>query len=440
MLGLPPYSNEAPAYNPSLNFYGVALFETEFVTPWKARPETSRPVVLEINTNQLKVYEFVARKHVCATIDALFFQHNFDDGTSSKRSGAVLDTDLFDGDAYGDDNTAAGPGILKKLRLRYNAKRALRRLRGPLPEEIANNGVLLEPTTNTEEYEKFSASHRGKLLHCFTLQNAQIGEAPSTHSECYKEDGSTRYTATFTPFRHLVRLRVEFMQVLLHMWSFHGMVHWVRNLTIGRDLALLIDVRSLLHLKLIPRHFLIANNALLEASAREALLQLPLKQFGQPVGQRAHRDSVVTLELKSSLLTRTSGTSGMSTNSRRSSSSASSADSVASVYSLDDLYTPLEKQYISNCIPTLNLYDKWVGRKITVLNIQLMLTPENLEVMGRNGRCFIAVDLFNSRALSYVCKPLAAYGELPNTCREFHVENKGLVWLPADAKNAILSQ
>lgn len=435
MLALPPYSNEAPAYTPSLNFYGVALFETEFLTPWKARPETSRPVVLEINTNQLKVYEFVARKHVCATIDALFFQHNFDDGTASKMGGgAVLDTDLFDGDAYGDDNAAAGPGILKKLRLRYNAKRALRRLRGPLPEEIANNGVLLEPTTNTAEYEKFSASHRGKLLYCFTLQNAQIGEAPSTHSECYKEDGSTRYAGTFTPFRHLVRLRVEFMQVLLHVWSFHGMVHWVRNLTIGRDLALLIDVRSLLHLKLIPRHFLIANNALLEASAREALLHLPLKQFAQPVLQSSHRDSVVTLELKSSLLT---GTSGTSASSRQSTSSASTADSVASVYSLDDLYSPLEKQYISNCIPTLNLYDKWVGRKITVLNFQLMLTPDSLDVMGRNGRCFIEVDRFNSRASSYVCKPLANYGDLPNTCREFHVENKGLVWLPADASTVL---
>lgn len=427
---LPPYSDDIPRYSASLEFYGFAWVKTEFDTPWNSRLGVLQPVVAELNSNQLRLYEFAAEKSVISVLEALFMHQNFDDGSSvndaSKESNNSNDAYLFDGDAYGDDSLGdALPSVLLKFRKHYSNRKIHRKLSGRLPREFCDNSFLLEPTTNQEIYRRFSRRYRGKLMHCFTLQNLAVGEAPSVNLHNYKEDHAASSKVALLQYRNALRLRIEHMQLLLHFWLFNAMVHWFRNLQIGRDLASLLDTRVVARFKSIPRNFSSRNNALLEAAAREASAEF-FSGSSKPrlsvasEGLLLDQSSFSSMELSSenSLLTgKSSVFSGENTL------------GCISVYGnrivcYENMYTPAEKQYISNCIPTLNSFDKWSGSCMTLSNYAKLLPKNDAQNINENGKVFISLHTFNSLVKGHLKR---LRGTMTNKCMEFYVDDTGLV-------------
>lgn len=439
-LGLPPYSDDIPYYAPSLEYYGVAMAKTEFETPWSCRSGPMVPVVVELNSNQLRVYELAAEKSVISVVEALFMFQNYEDESPADATGptdktAAMDA-LFDGDVYGDDCCAGlSPTVISKLRKRFSNRKIQKKLSGVLPPQLRNNGLLLEPTADHAVYSRFAANHRGKLLHCLTLQNLSVGEAPSLNLHNYKEDGSVKYSSSVSllNYRNALRLRIEHFQLLLHFWSFYGMVHWYRNLSIGRDLSLLLDTRVTGRFKSIPRNFSTRNNALLEASAREA----SRLHYGAMV---KHRNSVTSIDsdLDGSSVMSSIGTSigtsvDTSTDSLNSHLNMSGKLTMSidvygnKVVCYEAIYTPAEKQYISNCIPTLNSFDKWSGSAMTLSNYQDLLPKNDAQNVNSNGRVFISYSTFNSLVKNHMKNVQRSQGTLKNHCMEFYVDDTGLV-------------
>lgn len=429
---LPPYYDEIPSYAASLEYYGLSLLKIEFETPWNYHPSLLKPVVVELNSNQLRLYEFRADKSVISAVEALFFHQNHEDETLRKgESVNTASSYLLDGDAYGDDELASPlPTVVSKLKRHYSDKKVQKTLKKGLPAEVANNRLLLEPSADDAVYKEFALKFRGKLLRCFTLLNLVVGEAPSIHLQNYKEDSlkSLARSATLLRYRNTLRLRVEYVQLLLHFWSFKGMVHWYRNLMIGRDLASLLDTRVVARLKTIPRSFSARNNALLEASANEAMSE----EYSMMKKQRA---SVTSLA---------SCLDGSSTSSSRFSmesvlTGASSIDQeilqlvvTTDIYGekvvcYENTYTPAEKQYISNCIPTLNSFDKWVGRMVTLSNYNQFHAKIDANNINEKGEVFISRSTFGSLVKGHINSFHKAQAVLTNECRDFYVDDTGLV-------------
>lgn len=427
---LPPYKDDTPAYSPSLQFYGLALLKVEFDTPWSDRNSSLKPVVVEINSNQLNLYEFSGDKTTVNAVKALFKYQNYDDGAD--REVAVADNSddyFFDCDAYGDHpQSESHSKMFSKFKSHLDKKKTNRFLSTHLPPDVSHNKLLLEPTSDPVTYHDFALSYRGKLLHSYTLLNLDVGEAPSTAMANYKEDKQTHAFALVN-YRNTLRLRVEYMQMLLHFWSFHGMVHWFRNMTVGRDLASSLDQRKLSTLKSIPRNFSIANNNLLEASAREALT------FNPETRKMVHRESVSSADDCASCF---SHCTMNSTETSASSIAASCAEACSkescrkshiNVYGsriicLENIYTPIEKQYISNCIPILNSFDKWLGAKLTISNYEKFLPKNNKSNVNENGKVFICLYTFNHLVRNYnKHSPLSTVGN----CMDFYVESGGLI-------------
>lgn len=400
----PPYDNTAPTYHASLEFFGLALFRVEFDTPWSYRAGLLQPVVVELNSSQLRIHALAADKCVAATVKALFRHQNHDYDESADAHAPDY---FLDGDAYGEcgDDSA---GVLLRFRRRMGDRQVQRRLAGKLPPEYLHNGLLFEPTAARTRYAAFAARYRGKLLHSFTLQNLAVGEAPSARLRNYKEDKQrSRYADLH--YRNALRLRVEHVQALLHFWSFHGMVHWFRNLRIGSDLALALELRKLAVLKSIPRNFSASNNALLQAAAEEALLALEEKH--------PCPDSDTALSQCPSLCSLSSFSSCASDSSAEPCGSCTAEIFGNRLVCLEDAYSPMEKQYISNCIPVLNSYDKWAGSMIT-LSDSLYYTSH-----CHPGNVIIPLDAFNA-----MVKNKRKHAQLDfHECREFYIDDVGLV-------------
>lgn len=438
----PPYDEpvETPAYLASLEFYGVALAKVELDTPWSNHAGHFRPVVVELNSNQLKLYSLRAPKAVTSTLHALFVHQNYTDREVRAEPRETLRDYMFDGDAYGDDYGSGSDGVFARLKKHYLGAKVRKRLSGPIPEVFLQNRLLLEPTADGAEYARFAREYRGPLIRCNTLLNLVVGEAPSMNLCNYKEDGSSEFA--LLNYRNALRLRVEFSQLLLHFWSFYGMVHWYRRLCIGRDLALLLDVRCVAPLKSIPRHYSARNNEFF--AAQEDVRRKP--RADGPERERAARGSVGSVDSDSSASATSltsSGTSSASSVDDSASTSSSPApyaltsktapQSVpyVSVYGhhivcYEDVYLPLEKQYISNCISVLNSYEKWVGQKVTISNFRSML-PKNdaYNVNEGDGRkVFISLATFNSLARAYR-KSAPSTGI--SQCKEYYVDAQGLV-------------
>lgn len=405
---LPPYQDDIPRYSPSLEFYGVALFQVEFDSPWSDNATSLEPVVVELNLNQLNIYGVRADKSVLASVKALFKHQNY---VEEPEAPPTFSPDyFFDGDAYGDDAGTLSPGVVTKMRKRYIDKKIQRRLL-TLPDEFAHNDLLLEPTADRTRYLRFAAKYRGRLMHSFTLQNLAVGEAPSTLRK-YKEDMQQSCSYTDLHYRNVLRLRVEHIQALLHLWSFHGMVHWFRNLRIGSDLATLLDARKLGALKSIPRNFSVSNNALLQLAAREALLS-------QDVDKLPRDAESECLSLCCSSI----GLHSLGTGCTSIYDECVDKTSVdvfgARLVCLENYYTPVEKQYISNCIPVLNSFDKWAGARMTLSNSPFF-APKNTH----SEKLYISPLTFVGKAKKSM--RLAPSAHLLE-CREFHVDELGLV-------------
>lgn len=434
---LPPYVDEIPTYSASLEYYGLALLKIEFDTPWSSRAGPLRPVVAELNSNQLRLYEFAADKSVISVVEALFAFQNSEDGSvlpkgNTGSSGTTSqDVYLFDGDAYGDDALVGlSPTVLSKLKKHYSDKKTERKLKTKLPAEVSNNNLLLEPTSDLKAYHAFAAKYRGKLLHCFTLQNLNVGEAPLVNLQNYKEDNaSSCHSVALLRYRNTLRLRVEHFQLLLHFWSFNGMVHWFRNLCIGRDLASLLDTRAVNRLKSIPRNFSLRNNALLEASAQEAArLDSSTFKARNSVGSvdsfmdgYSDSSSVGRSSVDSLLTGRTSVDSG---NMPQKTTTEVFGDRVVCY---ENSYSPAEKQYISNCIPTLNSFDKWAGAELTLSNYTRLLPSNDDHNINEKGKVFISLNTFNSLVKTHLKLFQKLLSLMTNECRTFYIDNTGLI-------------
>lgn len=436
---LPPHVDEIPHYSASLEYYGLALLKIEFDTPWSCRSGPMRPVIAELNSNQLRLYDLAADKSVVSVVEALFAYQNYEDGSTQQNNkyggagaAAAQEAYLFDGDAYGDDvHSGLTPTVLSKLRTHYTNKKIEKKLKAKLPAELLNNTLLLEPTADAATYRRFAARYRGKLIHCLTLQNLEVGEAPLINLQNYKEDNvSNCHSIALLRYRNTLRLRIEHFQLLLHFWSFNGMVHWFRNLCIGRDLASSLDTRAVAKLKLIPRNFSSRNNALLEASAQEAArLHYSTYKSRNSVGSidsfaDGYSDSTSVGTSMDSLLTgRTSIESG---HALQKTTTQVFGDTVVCY---ENFYTPAEKQYISNCILTLNSFDKWAGAAMTLSNYTRLLPSNDDNNINDNGKIFISLNTFNSLVKSHVKDFQKLLGTMTNECRTFHVDNTGLVSL-----------
>ncbi|OBA20969.1 hypothetical protein METBIDRAFT_42425 [Metschnikowia bicuspidata var. bicuspidata NRRL YB-4993] len=425
--GLPPYKDDIPAYTPSLQFYGIALLKMEFDTPWSDRSTLLKPVVVELNSNQLNMYEFAADKTTVGVVGSLFKHQNYADASQEPPAADYTELYFFDCDAYGDSSAPEAPKpMFSKLRNCLDKKKTQRVLSASLSPGMCLNKLLLEPTSDRAVYDQFAAIYRGKLIHSYTLAHLNVGEAPCLTLARYKEEKRHSANAmTLVNYRNTLRLRIEYTQLLLHFWSFHGMVHWFRNMSVGRDLASSIDDRKLTVLKSVPRNFSVANNALLEASAREALT------FNPDTCKMVHRDSISSAEDRASCFseyTMGSGESGAS--SVASACSESCKNLTVDIYGakltcFENMYTPIEKQYISKCIPVLNSFDKWMGAKITISNYEHFVPRLTRDNCNENENVFISHYKFSDLVKTYNRNPAATSG--PRRCRDFYVDSAGLV-------------
>lgn len=415
---LPPYNDDKPQYQPSLEFYSLALFQIEFETPWNCRKSTPQPVVLELNSNQLNVYKLDADKHLINAVKSLFKYQNYCEDEDTAPDPKLPDNYFYDCDAYGEP-TRSSSHMLSKIRHHFEKHKSERVLGNQLPVDFLDNNLLFEPTADATAYRRFAQKYRGQLLHSYTLRNLTVGEAPSTHLLHYKEDRlAYAHSAAFINYRNSLRLRIEYMQVLLHLWSFHGMAQWFRNLSVGRDLASAIDDRKVSTLKSIPRISCVSNNALMIAAAREA--------FGAMESKAGHRDLVSSSDSASSddsLVASSLETAASSVN-------TTSTRTHVDVFGLplvcyEDNYGPMEKEYISNCIPVLNSFDRWVGQKVTISNFQEFLPQNDRRNINEGDKVFISNNSFNAYVKSHrKSRPVPGAARF---CKDFHVDTAGMV-------------
>lgn len=396
---IPPSYEEKPQYSPSLEFYGLALFKIERTTPWNSDSSNLQPVVLELNSNQLRIYKLKGDHVMHTAIRALYkFQNRCDDIDTSED----WDSNESDSDELLENSNN---GFLHKIKKNVCKAREAAKIKAGLLDDLALNNLLMEPTDSSEQYSSFAAKFRGLLIRTFTLLNLAVGRAPFA-SPSRKERMLDVKRLSVLDERNILRLRLEHMQVLLHIWSFHGMVQWYRNLVIGRDLALLIDSRKLLNLKSLSN---LARYEIEPAAHNEDQKLASTSRLGS-----ISSDSISDFSLYSS-----------------SSSSASSIKPIEAttidilgqkIQSLENYYMKPEKKYIAHCIPKLKPYEKWLGHKIALSNYDLLMRAIDRENLKNEGELFVLARHFNKMAKSLAT--LIPEKQLP--CREFHVYQLGL--------------
>lgn len=419
---LPEYTTSSetlPTYTSSLNFYGLALLKTEFLTPYQYNNghRSWKPVMLHMNSTQLNMYNINGDKKLQELLVNLYFELNnlnqltIDLNTEYKRNNGMdfssnqvdLD-DIFSGDAYGGlegNKSMFSESKFGKLKSKFKNQKNNKILAtiSNYYDILKDNQLLFEPTSGEIKGTTFE-KYKGTLLHSYSLTHLQVGEAPSLNqliSAMYKEDhlSSSSNVSSLVKYKNSLRLRIEYKQILLQFWSFHAMISWFRNLSIGKDLSLPLEMRTITKLKSIPSRYSGRNNALLAATAAaasygrrnhhstEAVVDEENVRFR--VGHLTHKDAdsdVVSTDCEDESIF-----DGVHQNGRRGSgtSSISTSSSVDTGYitindfkftSKENIYTTVEKQYISNCIPDLNSFDKWNGKLITVSNAEFFVRDE----------------------------------------------------------------
>ncbi|CAK9436925.1 uncharacterized protein LODBEIA_P14390 [Lodderomyces beijingensis] len=443
-------SETLPSYEPSIDLQGLALVKTEFITPYQSNNGVRawKPVILQVNSTQLKMYSLNTDKKLQDLIVNLYFELNnlkeltidlnteykrnngvdFSFGRVATRNGGFNVDDLFSGDAY-DGGFSTNSDVSKtlfndskinkfrnKLKSQKNQK-IMNQLKNYYPQ-LKNNQFLFEPSSIPKEHTNLD-KYKGMLIHSYSLSNLQIGEAPSLNqliSAMYKEDqaeSSMANNSSLVKYKNTLRLRIEYKQILLQFWSFHSMVTWFRNLTIGRDLSVPLEYRTVSKLKSIPSRYSSRNNALLAATAAAAgygrghsldnnhnnsnnnnnttvmgdefMSSGPSSFMLSTAAQQqllSHKDDGTSASLSdaSSVFDASERRSSMVSSSSATSMENSGALVVVinnfKFVSKDNLYTTVEKQYISNCIPNLNSFDKWNGKLVTISNVECFLRDE----------------------------------------------------------------
>lgn len=446
---LPGYSkpeDALPNYKPSLQYFGMSLMKTEFLTPFHYNNKrTWKPVLLELNSTQLNVWSLNVDSNLEKLLLALFnyqnqlneLVNNVNNEYSKKTSGELPDNlsllqdldDLFAGDAYGGEFSQDFYKISAKEKLKNKLlnKKFSKSLNGLSKYylHLKDNGFMFEPVNDYGRFTRFMTKYGGELVHRFTLDNLNVGEAPSLNqliSALYKEDHiktKQQNTSTLVKYKNCLRLRIECKQILLQFWSFNAMIQWFRNLNIGRDLCLPLESRRITKLKSIPNRNNSRNNALLTATAAAALYDrrdnlyepvLPSPEF------TAYQN-----KLDSSQASISSDSIFSDVNESISSNESLVDSNYVTInnfklLSYDKLYTILEKQYISNCIPDLNSYDKWSGLDLTLSNFDKYVSNNK----PQDNDLFISYDALydNDRKKNR---------NVNLNCRRFLIHQNGLV-------------
>lgn len=449
-----------------------------------------KPVVLEINSTQLNIYSLQVEKQLEDLICALYSQNNLLNdlcqnmtndrrarrlSVDSQTAGFQLsdELDLFSGDAYGGefapDSFRSSTSAKLKHRLHKNKlERALSKTLPQLHEHVTNNRMLFEPVKNGAEYETFTARYRGPLVNSYTLSDAKFGEAPSLNQlilAMFKEDlllALQQNVSTLVKYKNVLRLRIECQQILLQFWLFYGMVQWFRNLSIGRDLSLPLESRAITKLKSIPSRYSSRNNALLAATAAAASYSTEQDEeedqnmFGNteicfndpfsttekvavppsinnccynPCNSVVSEDESVFSERRGSV---TSNNTSIGSPPPTSVKMADTCNRYTvsinghKLVSFDRFYSTLEKQYISNCIPDLNSYDKWSGSSLTLSNYHLYLTTQQVEGLSKKKLDLLITSTNLNSFFSKRKKNPRAALEL-GECRLFLIHENGLV-------------
>ncbi|KAI5954541.1 hypothetical protein KGF54_002316 [Candida jiufengensis] len=485
---LPEYSKPAeilPNYVSSINYYGLALIKTEFNTPYhyNGTNRSWRPVLLHMNSTQLKIYSINGDKKLKELILNLYFELNnlnqltIDVNTefrnkngfnfSSTNSCNNELNDLFAGDAYGCNINTFDPNknssVLNqtsfdklKTKLKNNKNQKILSNIKSYYEILKDNQLLFEANDEkTETFNKF----KGSLLHSYSLTNLQIGEAPSLNqliSAMYKEDNNNssilNQTSSLVKYKNCLRLRIEYKQILLQFWSFNSMINWFRNLSIGKDLSTPLELRTVTKLKSIPSRYSNRNNALLAATAAAAChgrgsFSSTSQSFTEEVDLA--RSSLLThKDYDSDIMSSTSSLieqDSIFDNRRESITSTSTTTSNEELnskspqyitingyefFTKDFSYSPIEKQYISNCIPDLNSYDRWNGKLCTISNVENFLKDERN--FKNNKDVFISYTTLNDLVLGFDKKFLNQSHNKLYTTRTFLIHQSGLVGIAQD--------
>ncbi|EDK40170.2 hypothetical protein PGUG_04268 [Meyerozyma guilliermondii ATCC 6260] len=464
-----PSSESLPEYKQTLHFGGLCLMKTEFSTPYhyNSRNRGWSPVFLEINSTEIKFYNLNIDKKLLILIETLYYEANslhdlaanINNDRLKRDKKPWLDTsdvDLFGDDPYG---ASFSPEAFKqtrsdrvKLKFQKAKQGASAKMLPKFYSQLQDNGFLFEPTTNTEITNNFKSKYAGELIHRYTLANCDVGEAPSLNqviSAMYKEtsiDSLPQSTSTLVKYKNVLRLRVELKQILLQFWSFYGMVHWYRNILIGGDLASPLESRIATKVKSIPSRQTRLNNALLVATAAAASYRQEPSQDEEnfPAGEICFNDPFSTGETIKPSNTRPCScsengsvcTTPDSVFSERRESVATTESSSSDtkchysktmhsykLVSYDRYYTTLEKQYISNCIPDLNSFDKWQSIGLTLSNFKQYMSKSQLKHYEKDPQnVYISIgELIDG--VSQYDKTSPSNGP----CRSFVVHQSGLV-------------
>ncbi|RLV83974.1 hypothetical protein JA9_003492 [Meyerozyma sp. JA9] len=461
-----PSSESLPEYKQTLHFGGLCLMKTEFSTPYhyNSRNRGWSPVFLEINSTEIKFYSLNIDKKLMNLIETLYYEANslHDLAASINHDRLKRDRKLWldtsDVDLFGDDPYGASfaPEAFKQTRSDRVKLKIQRAKQGSsaktLPKfysQLKENGFLFEPTTNADLTNNFKANYAGGLIHRYTLSNCEAGEAPSLNqviSAMYKEtsiDSLPQVTSTLAKYNNVLRLRVELKQVLLQFWSFYGMVHWYRNILIGRDLASPLEARIATKVKSIPSRQTRLNNALLVATAAAASYRqeeednFPADEicFNDPfsAGETIKPSNARPCSCSESGSVCTSPDSLFSERRESVATTESTSSDPKCHYSktmhsyklvsYDKYYTTLEKQYISNCIPDLNSFDKWQSSGLTLSNFKQYMSKSQLKQYEKDPQnVYISIgELIDG--VSQYDKTTPSSGP----CRQFVVHQSGLV-------------
>ncbi|KAG7664533.1 uncharacterized protein J8A68_001943 [[Candida] subhashii] len=421
MATLPEYSepnDSLPGYSPGLNYYGLALTKTEFLTPYHSNTGSRawKPVLLHLNSTQLNIYDLNVEKKlsnliVCLyshlnSLDELVMEMNqtYKKNTSFDTESTTSDdlNDIIAGDAYGgnSERSIIHSSKLSKLKLKLKHQRNQKTLSliKNYYDLLKDNKFLFEPSESQEGYNNIK-QYQGQLINSYSLAHLQLGEAPSLNqviSAMYKEENiyTQQNNSTLVKYKNVLRLRIEYKQILLQFWSFPAMNNWYRNLVIGRDLSFPLEMRNISRLKSIPSRNSRRANALLMATAAAAdyghisglgedAIPLGVFRSGNFISKEDREDAVVddgeesVASISPSLFDRRGSVVTTDSNSSVASDFQSTTIFGFKFYSTESTYTTLEKQYISNCIPDLNSFDKWCGKLITISNVDHFVRDTN---------------------------------------------------------------
>lgn len=260
-------------------------------------------------------------------------------------------------------------------------------------------------------------------------------------------------------YKNILRLRVECTQILMQCWSFHGMVQWYHHLITARNLAVPLELRTNDDQKLLPSRFTVRDNALLMLSMIAVVMD------GSELG-RCHQSLAQQLLITDSHQIIfdnifSSGSDDIKFSNHRSQENIlhlrghlmdleltllfdNEVSSLATLITLvqplimdnldyvvqvgkfslpclEEYYTPVEMLYISLCIPSLNLYDKWSGKNLTISNTRAVIPKRMIN--------------HDNLLLDYNSLPKYLQNDKVSTgtrlCRTFIVHQHGLVLVAA---------